>query len=137
MLERGLEILVRTVPEEIFGPGWVLRAQQLGLNSGRIDLLFADSEGNLNLVELKKGRASLGAVDQVLRYAEDLNAVADAPVVPWVLAQDIPKSARVKAESLGVRVKSLPMDECDELIRSKGIEKTRVRSSESEPTAVF
>ena len=51
MLERELEILVRICHEAIFGRGWSLRAQQLSVAGCRIDLLFVNADGELQLVD--------------------------------------------------------------------------------------
>lgn len=122
MNERSFEILVRRCAESIFGPGWRLIAQQLTLRSGRLDLLFSDSEGQRHLVELKKGRGSVEAVDQVLRYASDLTGLLDGAIpVPWVVAHEIPFPVSEAAKHRGVRTRAVSLIECEMLMRSAGI----------------
>jgi hypothetical protein len=124
MLERGFEILVRTCHEAIFGLGWSLRAQQLSVARGRIDLLFANADGELQLVELKKGQAKTGALNQALKYARCLSVATGTPVTPWVVAHEVPSSVCEKAAALGVCVKSLPLSRCEELMEKHGIDET-------------
>jgi hypothetical protein len=122
MNERTLEIIVRRCPEAVFGPGWELRAQQLSLPSGRIDLLFADSDGVLQLVELKKGDATVTAVDQVLAYCHDMQEALDgAPVVPWVVAHGMSQKTVNYAEEHRVQLLAVPLAKCAEIAREKGL----------------
>jgi len=122
MLERSFEIIVRLCPEAIFGKGWELRAQQLSLPSGRIDLLFSDGDGVRNVVELKKGRATRGAIEQVLGYASDLSRELDCvDVVPWVVAHEIPSKIANYAAEAGVRTKAISLQECKEIVERNGI----------------
>lgn len=122
MLERSFEIIVRLCPGEIFGKGWELRAQQLSLPSGRIDLLFIDGDGVRNVVELKKGRATRRAIEQVLGYAKDLSRELDCvDVVPWVVAHEIPSKVASYAAEAGVRTKGVSLQECKEIVERNGI----------------
>lgn len=117
MLERSFEIIVRRCPEEIFGKGWELRAQQLSVQSGRIDLLFSDRNGIRNVVELKKGRATRRAIEQVLGYASDLSRELDCvDVVPWVVAHEIPSKVANYAAQVGVRTKAVSLEDCKDIV---------------------
>lgn len=122
MHERAFEILVRHCAEEIFGAGWRLIAQQLSLPSGRLDLLFSDAHRQRHLVELKKGRANVGAIDQALGYSEDLSRLLDGAIlVPWVVAHEIPDRVTQRAESMGVRTRAVSFQECEILMGSRGL----------------
>jgi len=112
MLERSLEIVVRHAYRDIFGDDWIHTAQQMGLPSGRIDLLFQDGAGILHVVELKKGPAVAGAINQVLGYAGDLGQIfPEKKVVPWVVANSIPSAVEAKASALGVQVRGIAENE--------------------------
>ena len=118
MLERTLEIALSRYPE-LLAPGWSLVGQQLGTGVGILDLLFKDSEGRLQLVEVKKGPATIAAVTQVLRYAgryleEGHEAVA------WVVAHSIPAAAERYASNAGVRTKAISASALDELLAARG-----------------
>lgn len=59
----------------------------------------------LHVVELKKGAAVAGAIDQVLGYAKDLRELfPEKSVVPWVVANAIPSALEARARISGVRV---------------------------------
>ncbi|MCD6297178.1 MAG: DUF91 domain-containing protein [Deltaproteobacteria bacterium] len=122
MLERSFEIIVRLCPEEIFGKGWELRAQQLSLPSGRIDLLLTDNKGVRHVVELKKGCATRKAIEQVLGYAGDLSHKLNCvDVVPWVVAHEIPSKVASYAAEAGVHTKAVSLQECKEIVERNGI----------------
>jgi len=46
---------------------------KMALLSGELDLLFVDNEGNLTLVELKRGKTPRKVIAQILDYASSLN----------------------------------------------------------------
>ena len=77
MDERTFEIVLSRYPEGLLPDGWVLEGQQIGLSNGILDLLFRDRDNVRHLLELKKGPATMLAVDQVLEYA---NALSHSPV---------------------------------------------------------
>lgn len=122
MLERSFEILVRLCATDVFPRDWELIAQQLSLPSGRLDLLFADSEHRRHLVELKKGSAKRDSVDQAKRYTEDLVKLLDgATVIAWVVAHAIPSDVAEYAGTAGVRTRAISMIQCDEFIGKRGV----------------
>ena len=122
MLERSLEIVVRHAFRDIFGADWTHVAQQMGLPSGRIDLLFQDGDKVLHVVELKKGPAVSAAIDQVLGYAGDLRRVfPEKAVVPWVVANAISAVVADRSREHGVRVKGIPEAEVRTLMTRNGI----------------
>jgi hypothetical protein len=121
MNERQLEIIVRSCPEAIFGTGFELVAQQLSLPSGRIDLLLKDSEGARHVVELKKGRATNAALQQVLAYSHDLACEAGAYVTPWVVSHEVPQNVAELARAQNIRTLSLSTEECFALCKKFGI----------------
>ena len=121
MNERQLEIMVRRCPEAVFGAGFELVAQQLSLPSGRIDLLLKDATGTRHVVELKKGRATRAALQQVLAYSHDLSVEAGVLVIPWVVAHEIPPAVESEANSQNVRVLAVSIDACYALCEEFGI----------------
>lgn len=118
MLERQFEILVRLCAADIFPKDWKLKAQQLTLPSGRLDMLYADSKGIRHIVELKKGKAKIDSVDQAIGYARDLKILLDGAVVkPWVVAHKIPPEVEEYAIKSGTRTLEISISKCEELIR--------------------
>ena len=122
MLERSLEILVRLCAHDLFPADWELIAQQLALPSGRLDMLFADSDNRRHVVELKKGRARTEAVDQVARYADDLRSlVGEVTTVPWVVAHDIPDDVSAYANRYGCELVRCRSNGVTRFIRERGL----------------
>jgi len=122
VLERSFEILVRLCATDVFPGDWELIAQQLSLPSGRLDLLFADSEQRRHLIELKKGSAKRESVDQANRYRKDLTQLLDgATVIPWVVAHAIPSDVADYAGAAGVRTCAISTTLCDEIIAKRGV----------------
>ena len=117
MLEREFEILVRRCAVDIFPKDWRLIAQQLSLPSGRLDMLYADSKNIRHIVELKKGKAKIGSVDQALRYAEELRKeLDDGNVRPWVVAHEVPPKVVDYAKKSGTMTIEISISNCHELI---------------------
>ena len=116
MLERSLEIVCVNVPERIFGPKWKVIAQQLTLPSGRLDILLSDSNGAMCVVELKKGSANTDALNQVLRYQNDLKlSFPENNVTSCVLAHSVTLETARKASEMGIHCIELPLAEIDQI----------------------
>jgi len=76
--ERNLHKLIEQNPEFIITTEEENRhtlaiGSKMALPGGELDLLFVDNEGNLTLVELKRGRAPRKVIAQILDYASSLN----------------------------------------------------------------
>lgn len=70
LIEQNPQFIIRTEEENkhILPIG-----SKMTLPGGELDILFVDNEGNLALVELKRGRAPRKVVAQILDYASSLN----------------------------------------------------------------
>ena len=122
MLEREFEILLRTHPKEFLPNDWLLKAQQLSLDSGRLDMLYTDAKSTLHIVELKKGLAPKASVDQVLRYAADIRIkIKKTDVVPWIIANEISLSTITYANSFAVKTLAIPLTKIYQVIEKKNI----------------
>lgn len=137
MNERTLEIIIRRQPEQVFGQGFKLVAQQLNLPSGRIDLLMADADENRHIIELKKGKASVKAVDQVLAYAADLKDACDnrAPIA-WVVAHEIPAKVASYASGLNVKTKAVSLADCERIRIKAGLSDADLLGLRRDPTVI-
>ena len=118
MLERTLEIALSRYPQMI-DPDWTLVGQQLATGAGILDLLFRDKRGDLHLVEVKKGPATIGAITQVLSYVARYGAEGRA-ALPWVVAHSIPKTVADHAQRVGVRTRAISMAEVEAFLARKG-----------------
>ena len=122
MLEREFEILIRLAKEEFLPSDWNLKAQQLSLPSGRLDMLFIDSNSITHIVELKKGSAPKAAIDQVLKYIRDIQLkYPSKKFVPWVIAHEISESTKIYANENEVKTLAISRHKCSEVMEKKNI----------------
>jgi len=69
MLEKDIENLIATYPEEFFpGEGFKLIGQQFLIEGKRIDILFEDKFGRKVIVEIKRGILTREAAGQIAEY---------------------------------------------------------------------
>ena len=80
--ERGLEEILVKNPELM--PELTLVGQQMGTESGRLDLLGVDRDGRLVVVELKRGTLSRGAIAQIIDYASSLEEMDLGTLVKYI-----------------------------------------------------
>ena len=122
MLEREFEILLRMAPEEFLPKDWTLKAQQLNLTSGRLDMLFVDTHSFTHVVELKKGSAPRSSVDQVLEYAKEIRLnFPHKKFIPWVIAHEISSVTRNHANDNKVKTLAIPTAMCFEVMKKRNI----------------
>lgn len=120
--ERYFEILLsRSVPL-VFGEDYSLIAHQLTLPSGRVDMLLEHSDGTKHIIEVKKDRAKVDAVDQVVRYVDDFKTNFEGQVTGWVVANSIPEQTEHYADQLGVRCLSVPTSSYPQIMAAAGID---------------
>ncbi len=135
--ERTFEIILSRYSEDLLPYGWRLKAQQLGVATGTIDLLYHDVRGLRHLVELKKGPATTAAVDQVLRYVQSF-ASDRTRCVPWVVAHRIPPEIARYAQSRGVHTLAITAEACKEALLTRGTDpRIRVDASAAECRSAY
>jgi RecB family endonuclease NucS len=84
-------------------PGLVLVERERPTDVGPVDLFCRDADGLVALVEVKRVRAVAAAVEQVIRYREQVDLTPSlAPARAIVAAPDFAPQARVLAEARGV-----------------------------------
>jgi hypothetical protein len=121
MDERTFEVILSRYSQGLLPHGWVLEGQQIGLGGGILDLLFRDGDGVRHLVELKKGTATLLAIDQVLQYAEVLREAGGGACVPWVVAHSIPAAVARTAAERGVSTLAISASACEKALELQGV----------------
>lgn len=86
----------------------IIRQQfSMGPGVGRSDLIWEDRQGNLVVIELKRGMASDQAIGQVLRYVGYVReniASTDQKVSGWIIAGDYDEQLRLAASAAGIRL---------------------------------
>ena len=84
-------------------PGLTLVERERPTDVGPVDLFCRDGDGVVGLVEVKRVRAVAAAVEQVIRYREQVDLTPSlAPARAIVAAPDFAPQARVLAEARGV-----------------------------------
>ena len=84
-------------------PGLVLVERERPTDVGPVDLFWRDRNGLVALVEVKRVRAVAAAVEQVIRYREQVDLTPSlAPARAIVAAPDFAPQARVLADARGV-----------------------------------
>jgi len=104
---------------EIIEKGFQPIAQEKPISNGIIDILGEDKNGNLVVLELKRGRATLDAVSQLKRYTDNLSK-ENKELRGILVAPSITKSAFKLLESYGLEFREvhpprkLKMDKIDD-----------------------
>lgn len=121
MTERQMEIIISRAIELVLGEGTELRAQKLGVGSGRLDLLVSQPDGVRTVVELKKGRLARPHIAQAKGYSESLSVDADMEVNAMVIANEASSPMVEFAKSEGVTVKTISESQLSGLAKQIGL----------------
>ena len=113
LLEKGLEEAIKPNLAQF---GLKLAAENIrqqfsmGVGVGRSDLICEDANGDLVVLELKRGLSSDGVVGQVLRYmgyVRENIARKNQAVHGWVITGDYDEGLRLAASEAGIRLLSV------------------------------
>ena len=137
MNERQMEIIISRGLESVLGEGHRLLAQQIGLDSGRLDLLVSRPDGSLMVVELKKGRLTNSHVDQVRNYSDTLCTDIGKYVAAMVIAQEAHPRTTDLAKRSGVRFKAISEEQLHELARQIGLSESDLLGDRRENGVLF
>lgn len=116
-----MEIIVSRGINRVLGPGHELKAQQVGVGGGRLDLLVSRPDGVRMVVELKKGRLGKDHVQQVKSYAKELFNDAQMSAKAMVIANEASPRMIEFAEKEGVHVRTISESRLRELALQIGL----------------
>lgn len=119
MLEKDIENLIATYPEEFFpGEDFKLIGQQYIIEGKKIDILFEDKFGRKVIVEIKRGILTREAAGQIAEYYGLLKEKEKNNFVELILcANVIPKERKLFLESIGISCKEISVSFLSELAR--------------------
>lgn len=122
MNEADMERLIRDYPGEFFDEPLKLVSAQEAFPSGITDLIFEDGQGDLLLIELKRGVLRREHIAQVIDYLGDVEArYPGRNVELMVVANVIPPQRTTKLERLGVTFKEIPEARFRETAKKHGV----------------
>lgn len=122
MNEADMERLIRDYPAEFFDESLKLISSQEAFPSGITDLIFEDAQGDLLVLELKRGILQREHIAQLIDYLGDVeDRYSGHNVELMVVANVIPQQRRTKLERLGVTFKEIPEFTFREIAKKHGI----------------
>jgi RecB family endonuclease NucS len=83
---------------------------------GFIDVYGLDKEGNLTVVEIKRGRAGKSAVIQLAKYVDSIKMTADRPVRGILAAPQIMKGVQKMLATLHLDYRKIDLKKCAQTI---------------------
>ncbi len=110
ILEKGLEEAIKPNLSQLglkFASEGIRQQFSMGVGVGRSDLICEDANGNLVILELKRGRSSDEVVGQVLRYMGHVraNVAKDGQdVFGCILTGDYDEHLKLAAKEAGIRL---------------------------------
>lgn len=110
VLERGLEEAIKPNLKQMgleLASKSIQQQFSMGPGVGRSDLICTDGNGDLVVVELKRGMTSDETIGQVLRYVgwvQENLAAADQEVHGWIVAGDYDEQLRLAAKAARVKL---------------------------------
>ena len=113
MIESDMEDLIQAFPDEFFpGRGFKFKERQTSFAGvGRFDLLFEDRYNRNVLMELKAVAAKSEAVDQLIRYQDELRLRGEKNIILWLVAPHIPQSLIDLLDRFGIEYQQIHVAE--------------------------
>jgi len=104
---------------EIVEKGLRVISEEKKVGSGLVDCLCLDLNGGIVIVEFKKNRAGVDAVEQLSNYVRELRS-SGSEVRGVLVAPSLTKEAYGKLNSLKLEFKRLSVKKCIEILESTG-----------------
>jgi len=104
-----MEDLIQAFPDDFFpDKGFKFKQRQTSFAGvGRFDLLLEDRYGRNVLMELKAVPAKSEAVDQLIRYQEELQRRGEKNLVLWLVATLVPRPVSDLLDRFGIEYKEI------------------------------
>jgi len=109
--EKEIQAAILTNPdllEEAFQP----ISYEKKVEPGFIDVYGLDKEGNLTVVEIKRGRAGKSAVIQLAKYVDSIKAIADRPVRGILASPEIMRGVQKMLVTLNLDYRQIDLKKC-------------------------
>lgn len=113
--EQEIQKAILTNPElleEAFQP----ISYEKKVEPGFIDIYGLDKEGNLTVVEIKRGRAGKSAVIQLAKYVDSIRTMADRPVRGILAAPEIMRGVQKMLATLNLDYRQIDLKKCAQTI---------------------
>lgn len=108
---------------EIVEKGLRVVSEEKKIKSGLVDCLCVDLNGRIVVLEFKRNRAGVDAVEQLSNYVQELRA-GGSEVRGVLVAPSLTKEAYDKLKSLKLEFKRLSVEKCIEVLESmRGVSK--------------
>ncbi|MBS7610781.1 endonuclease NucS [Candidatus Bathyarchaeota archaeon] len=104
---------------EIVEKGLRVVSEEKKVRSGLIDCLCVDSNGKIAVVEFKKSRAGVDAVEQLSNYVQELRT-RGSEVRGMLVAPSLTREAGDKIKALNLEFKRLSVKKCIKVLESTG-----------------
>ena len=103
----------------ILETGFRPMAKEMAVDPGFIDIIGYDSGNTLTVVEIKRVKASVDAVEQLKKYMDVIDMDANREVRAILVAPEISDNAKELLDEYGYEFKTLSPKECSEILKQK------------------
>ena len=104
---------------DILETGFRPMTKEMAVDPGFIDIIGYDSGNTLTVVEIKRVKAPVDAVEQLRKYMDVIDMDANREVRAILVAPEISDNAKELLDEYGYEFKTLSPKECSEILKQK------------------
>ena len=104
---------------DILEPGFRPMTKEMAVDPGFIDIIGYDSGNTLTVVEIKRVKAPVDAVEKLRKYMDVIDMDANRKVRAILVAPEISDNAKELLDEYGYEFKTLSPKKCSEILRQK------------------